>query len=212
VTTNSTTGSPGVPRLDPHDGTVRMRRLFRLLEATLGRRPVRLGAPLRLIAVAPALAMVVAACTVGTGATPGFTFPATPSPSARSSMTMGLPTFEPAPSATPAASGAASATPGAAGSTAATGATLNISALNIAFDTDHLDAPAGQPFVLEFANNDPGIPHNVEIKDATGASVFKGEIITGPAKASYQVPALAAGSYTFVCDVHPTMTGTLTVA
>ncbi|MEA2607483.1 MAG: hypothetical protein QOI00_2240, partial [Chloroflexota bacterium] len=45
----------------------------------------------------------------------------------------------------------------------------------------------------------------------TGASVFKGAIVTGPAKVSYQVPALAAGSYRFLCDVHPTMTGTLTV-
>jgi plastocyanin len=27
----------------------------------------------------------------------------------------------------------------------------------------------------------------------------------------YQVPALPAGSYPFVCDVHPSMTGTLTV-
>jgi plastocyanin len=89
--------------------------------------------------------------------------------------------------------------------------TLNLSAQNIQFDTDHLEAPAGRALVLEFANNDPGVPHNVEIKDATGASLFKGKIITGPDAAAYQVPALAAGSYTFVCDVHPFMTGTLTV-
>jgi plastocyanin len=63
---------------------------------------------------------------------------------------------------------------------------------------------------IQYDNNDPGIPHNVEIKDANGTSVFKGQIITGPATASYQIPALAAGTYTFVCDVHPNMTGTLT--
>ena len=200
-----------------------MRRLARLREATLGWRPVRRGASLRVMAVAPALAMVVAACTtVGTGATPGFTFPVAPSDSAMAGMTMSPPAFAPAPSPAPAASGPASAAPATSGpasappapsgSTAVAGATLHISALNIAFDTDHLEAPAGQPFVLEFDNNDPGTPHNVEIKDAGGASVFKGQIITGPAKAMYQVPALAAGTYMFVCDVHPTMTGTLTVA
>jgi plastocyanin len=117
----------------------------------------------------------------------------------------------PAVSGAPPTSAPASAVPVAVGSPAATGATIHISAQNIAFDTDHLAATAGQAFVLEFDNNDAGVPHNVEIKDAGGASVFKGQIITGPAKASYQVPALPAGSYMFLCDVHPNMTGTLTV-
>jgi plastocyanin len=113
--------------------------------------------------------------------------------------------------ATPAASGPASATPILIAIPTGTGAPLHISAQNIQFDTDHLEATAGQAFVLMFDNNDPGVPHNVEIKDPSGASRFKGQIITGPAKAAYQVPALTAGTYTFVCDVHPNMTGTLTV-
>ena len=83
-------------------------------------------------------------------------------------------------------------------------------ALNIAFDNTTPQAPAGQAFVIEFDNQDPGIPHNIEIKDAGGATAFKGEIITGPAKVSYKVPALAAGAYPFICSVHPNMTGTLT--
>ena len=69
---------------------------------------------------------------------------------------------------------------------------------------------ADQPFKIDFKNQDQGTPHNVEIKDSTGASKFRGEIITGPAEATYDVPALTAGSYTFVCSVHPNMTGTLT--
>ena len=173
------------------------------------RRTARLG----LMAGAAAFAVVVAACTGNAaGAPPIFTYaPPAPSASTMPGMDMSPSAGAPAPSAAPASPGPSSASPVPAGSPGAAGATLHIAAQNIAFDTDHLDAPAGQAFVLEFANNDPGIPHNVEIKDATGASVFKGQIITGPAKASYQVPALPVGSYMFLCDVHPNMTGTLTV-
>jgi plastocyanin len=126
-------------------------------------------------------------------------------------MSMNPSASAPATSAAPAASGPASAAPASPGGSVATAAAVRLSAMNIQFDTDHLEAPAGQAFVLEFDNNDPGVPHNVEIKDAKGSSMFKGQIITGPAKVAYQVPALAAGTYTFACDVHPYMTGTIAV-
>jgi plastocyanin len=165
--------------------------------------------------VAPALALVVAACTSASGA-PAYTYPPPASPAGSavagmdpSASPMAMPSMPGAPA--PASAAPASAAPDPAASGAPIGATLHIGAQNIQFDTDHLAAPAGQGWVLEFANNDPGVPHNVEILDAAGASVFKGAIVTGPAKVAYQVPALAAGSYRFLCDVHPTMTGTLTV-
>jgi len=137
---------------------------------------------------------------------PSYSY-APPGSTSASAMTMGPSSSAPAGSAAP----AASAAPGATASSATAGAALHIAAQNVQFDTDHLEASAAQAFVLEFDNNDSGVPHNIEIRDASGASVFKGQIITGPAKASYQVPALAAGSYMFLCDVHPTMTGTVTV-
>ena len=46
--------------------------------------------------------------------------------------------------------------------------------------------------------------------DATGAELFKGEIFNGVETRTYDVPPLDAGSYAFVCTVHPTMIGTLT--
>lgn len=112
----------------------------------------------------------------------------------------------PPPSAVPGTSGA----PEPSGE-AVQGPTLVVSALNIAYEQSELSAPAGTPFKIDFENKDSGIPHNVEIKDAGGVSVFKGEIFNGVDKRVYDVPALAAGSYTFVCTVHPNMTGTLTV-
>ena len=105
----------------------------------------------------------------------------------------------------------ANATPPPAPSGEAAGPTVEISALNVAFSTNALQAPADSPFTIHFKNDDASVPHNVEIKDASGGVAFKGELITGPAETSYAVPPLAAGAYTFICTVHPNMTGTLTV-
>jgi cytochrome c oxidase subunit 2 len=105
----------------------------------------------------------------------------------------------------------ATATPAPAPSGGAGGPALELSALNVAFSTDALQAPADQPFSIHFKNDDVSVPHNVEIKDASGASKFKGDVITGPSEITYNVPALPAGTYPFSCTVHPTMTGTLTV-
>jgi len=111
---------------------------------------------------------------------------------------------------TPAPSPAASGGSGGGGGAAA-GPTLDLTAHNIAYDQATLSAPAGQPFVIKFTNNDPGVTHNVAITDSTGQQVFKGEIFSGPDTRSYPIPALPAGTYTFACSVHPQMTGTLTV-
>jgi plastocyanin len=87
---------------------------------------------------------------------------------------------------------------------------VEVSALNIAFDPTELTAPADQAFQIAFANNDAGVPHNVEIKDAAGTSTFRGEVFPGVETRTYDVPPLPAGSYQFVCTVHPNMVGTLT--
>lgn len=133
------------------------------------------------------------------------------------------PNYTPDPGATPypdcwqdefaSPSGSPGASPG--GSPAATpgpdATVVDISASSSsAFDQTSVTAPADQSFVIHFVNNESGVPHNVEVKDSGGASLVRGDIITGPAEADYTVPALAAGDYQFVCSVHPNMTGTLT--
>jgi len=95
----------------------------------------------------------------------------------------------------------------------AAGPPIELSALNVAYEQTTLTAPAGVPFQIAFDNKDPNIPHNVAIhRDSpTREEVFKGDIFNGPDKRVYDVPALEAGAYAFVCTVHPNMTGTLTV-
>ena len=114
----------------------------------------------------------------------------------------------------PVASGPAPSGPAASGPPPAGGGpTLPIAAQNVAFDTNALTAPANTPFQIAFDNKDNGVPHNVAIHQGspTGPEVFKGEIFPGPATKTYDVPALPAGTYGFVCSVHANMTGTLTV-
>jgi plastocyanin len=101
------------------------------------------------------------------------------------------------------------------------GTTLQISALNIAFDKNCLAAPAGKSFTIDF-NNQEATPHNVEIfptaqdaasfSNALGGATGPSDIVAGPATVTYKVDALEAGTYYFQCDVHPQqMNGTFVV-
>jgi plastocyanin len=86
-----------------------------------------------------------------------------------------------------------------------------VHAKDLAFAESSLTGPADRPFTLALVNDDPGIPHNVELKDAAGASVYQGEVFNGVEIRVYDVPPLAAGTYTFLCTVHPSMTGSATL-
>jgi plastocyanin len=109
--------------------------------------------------------------------------------------------------ATPAPASPAASPSG--GASAPTGTGISVVAKDLLFQPTALTAEADTPFTIDFDNQESA-PHNIAIKDAAGAVPFKGEIVS-TAKITYNVPALAAGSYTFWCEVHPNMTGTLTV-
>jgi plastocyanin len=96
-----------------------------------------------------------------------------------------------------------------AGPSAPAGAGISEVVKDLAFQQTALTAKADTAFTIDFDNQD-SVPHNIAIKDAAGATLFKGEIVTSK-KVTYNVAALAAGQYAFWCEVHPNMTGTLTV-
>ena len=118
-------------------------------------------------------------------------------------------TYVPAPSMTPIPSTAGSAEPSASGGDNV----VQISALGIKYEQSSVTVKANTSFQIAFDNKDAGVPHNVTLHqgDATGAELFKGAIFNGVETRTYTVPPLDAGSYAFVCTVHPTMIGTLTV-
>ena len=90
-----------------------------------------------------------------------------------------------------------------------------VSAMGVKFEQPSIELAADVPTQLRFHNKDAGIPHNVAIHegtaDAVGAELFQGEIFNGDDERLYDIPPLAAGSYVFVCTVHPNMVGSLTV-
>ena len=94
------------------------------------------------------------------------------------------------------------------------GTTLQITAKNLEFDKDCLAAPADQAFTIQFFNQDPGVPHNISVfRDRSGGeALLQGEFVTGVAETTYNGPALDAGTYFFVCEVHPPMNGRFVVA
>jgi mono/diheme cytochrome c family protein/plastocyanin len=126
--------------------------------------------------------------------------------------------YKPEPSATPVPDcykgDQGSATPGPAASLGPDATIVQLVAQGVAFDKKELTVPAGEAFGIELDNKDgPGLPHNVQIKDASGTSISDPTEIDGGQKITYVYEALDAGTYTFICRVHPipAMTGTLTV-
>ena len=102
--------------------------------------------------------------------------------------------------ASPAASAPAASAPA--------GDAIVVVAKDLKFSTASITAPADEAFQITLDNQESA-PHNVAIKDASGAEKFKGEIVASK-QITYDVPALAAGTYEFWCEVHPDMKGTLT--
>ncbi|MES2209625.1 MAG: c-type cytochrome [Chloroflexota bacterium] len=128
------------------------------------------------------------------------------------------PNFKPDPASSPVPacwSGSASATQGPTESLPPDAEVLKVTAEGVAFDVKELTVGAGKAFGIDFNQKDPAGfgGHNVEIRDQSGKTVFDGLVILDPAEVTYSVPALPAGTYTFICRIHPipAMTGTLTV-
>jgi mono/diheme cytochrome c family protein/plastocyanin len=135
------------------------------------------------------------------------------------------PNYKPAAGATPYPDCYLNALTGGAGASGAPAASIDpnaptvtvtapVGAATAGFQPTTLEAKADTAFTLIFDNQDNQAPHNVVIEDANKTAVAMGDtaFFTGPAKKSYAVSALKAGSYIFTCQVHPsTMKGTLEV-
>lgn len=114
------------------------------------------------------------------------------------SGTSAAPTTPPS-TAEPTPSGAPSGDPGSSDE-------IVVTARDLVFVETDLRVPAATPLTIVLDNQEAA-PHNIVISDASG-TVFEGEIVSNQ-RIAYAVPALQAGSYTFICAVHPEMKGTI---
>jgi plastocyanin len=93
------------------------------------------------------------------------------------------------------------------------GTTLTITASATKFDKDCLAAPANQAFTINYDNKDQRA-HNIVILTSHSATdaLYKADLFQGPGTQSFDVPALAAGTYAFHSDSNPAaMSGTFIV-
>ena len=90
-------------------------------------------------------------------------------------------------------------------------ATTTITARNLEFEQTTVAMKAGVPLRLVLQNEDAGIPHNILVRGG-GTDIGKTEIVTGIARAELSFGPLPPGEYAFLCEIHPNMAGTITVA
>jgi plastocyanin len=89
---------------------------------------------------------------------------------------------------------------------------IELSTANLTFSKSELEVPADKPFtivldILESAAHDVTIYKD----DSWTSLVYREDARTGPGTFVFNVPALAAGTYAFRCEIHPTtMIGTVT--
>lgn len=128
------------------------------------------------------------------------------------------PSFKPAPSQSPVpdcwSGSGGGGTPAPAASLGPDATVVDLVAVGFKFDKKELEVPAGEAFGINLDNQDPaGVPHNVEITKEDGTKIDDPAPIDGGTSTTYTYGALEAGTYTFICRVHPIpdMTGTLTV-
>ena len=97
------------------------------------------------------------------------------------------------------------------GTVAVADGVVELSAADLRFDASVIQAPAAEAFTISFTNNDSA-PHNVAVyTEEGGDEIANSDPINEGETLEVEAPALDAGEYFFVCDIHPDMNGAVVV-
>ncbi len=98
---------------------------------------------------------------------------------------------------------------GSTGCRAATGGAFTLVAKNTKWDTSCITL-SGTSVTFTIKNEDRGIAHNLNVMGAPGT--YKTDLVPGIATQTLALKGLTPGkTYTYVCDLHPSMIGELKV-
>jgi plastocyanin len=85
---------------------------------------------------------------------------------------------------------------------------VTIAAKNVAFVPTSLTIAKDTDVQVTFDNQDAGVPHNIHFDTP---KTVKTDVKNGAGQDTFTLNVDKAGKYHYMCDVHPTMLGTLTV-
>jgi plastocyanin len=90
---------------------------------------------------------------------------------------------------------------------------VQLKAENVTFKPDTITLAANADVEIRFDNNDRDVQHNLVIMGQDPSKpIFRGQLVTGVATATYSFHSPGPGEYKFQCDVHPAqMKGTVKV-
>ena len=116
-------------------------------------------------------------------------------------------------SESPSAGGGASAgAPDLSACAQVTDGVITLTAENLEFDAPCMVANAGEAFTIHLVNADSA-PHDVAVyqEEAQTNEIMRGDPANPDEEMDYEVEALDAGEYYFLCTIHPEMNGALYV-
>lgn len=86
---------------------------------------------------------------------------------------------------------------------------ITITSTTTAFDIESFEVSVGEPVTVTYDNADDGVAHNIRVETGEDPEPAT-EVEVGPVVQELTFTLEEAGEYTYLCDVHPAMRGTIT--